>query len=137
MIDTVRKITGPEATTRLEREPPSEKPVSHHIGDSEMRKSGSYGFQSSVKVVTWQFGKMTQPMSLEVQESLKLLRLPSDMSAFEEYLLIYFFFFVKQCHNFHDRSPFSKMLEERRYASCHFVQPRTFSFLLASAPRHN
>ncbi|PKU47886.1 vesicle-associated membrane protein-associated protein hypothetical protein [Limosa lapponica baueri] len=27
--------TGPEATSRLEGEPPSEKPVSHHISDSE------------------------------------------------------------------------------------------------------
>lgn len=89
VIDTVRKIAGPEATTRLAREPPSEKPVSHHIGDSEMRKSGSYGFQSSVKVVTWQFGKMTQPLSLEVQESLKLLRMPSDTSAFEERLCFF------------------------------------------------
>lgn len=51
MIDTAEKITGPEATTRLEGELPSEKPVSHHIHDSEVRMSGSHKFQSSKEVV--------------------------------------------------------------------------------------
>jgi len=46
--------------------------------------SGRYRFQSSVNVVTWLFGKMTQPMSLVVKESVKLLRLPSERSASEE-----------------------------------------------------
>lgn len=46
--------------------------------------SGSYGFQSSGKVVTELFGKVGQPMTLVMQESLLLLRLPSDRSAFEE-----------------------------------------------------
>lgn len=52
VIDTAEKITGPEATTRLEGELPSEKPVSHHIHDSKVRMSGSHKFQNSKKVVT-------------------------------------------------------------------------------------
>lgn len=73
--------------TGLEREHLSEKPVSHHGSDREMRMSGSYGFQSSRKVVTVQFGKMTQHVSLVARESLVLFRLPPDRSAFEERLI--------------------------------------------------
>lgn len=54
-----------------------------------MRMSGSYGFQSSRKVVTVQFGKMTQHVSLVVRESLVLFRLPTDRSAFEERLIFW------------------------------------------------
>lgn len=53
VMDTVKKITGPEATTRLEGEPLPEKPISHHISDSKVRMSGGYGFQSSEKAVSY------------------------------------------------------------------------------------